>query len=126
MPLIFGNERHQTRNDHKQSSVVSRDLCCLRNKKSKFIKSQQAKGLLNNAINNLPFQMHLPGHSFTGPGTKRDKRLNPHLTPKAWSKPINRVDKAAYQHDICYVKAKDTKTQNEKCGRDAGRTWRNI
>ena len=35
--------------------------------------------------------------------------LNEDMTPKAWSKPINRVNKAAYRHDICYVKNKDTK-----------------
>ena len=48
--------------------------------------------------------MHLPGHNFTGPGTKLKKRLNPDLTPKEWSKPINRVDKAAYHHDVFYLK----------------------
>jgi len=57
--------------------------------------------------------MHLPGHNFTGPGMKLNKRLNADLTPKAWSKPVNRVDQAAYHHDICYVKNKDTKTRNE-------------
>jgi len=40
------------------------------------------------------------------------------MTPKEWSKPINRVDKAAYHHDICYVKNKDAKTRNEKCDRE--------
>ena len=60
-------------------------------------------------------EMHLPGHNFTGPGTKLNKRLNPDLTPKAWSKLVNRVDQAAYHHDICYVKNKDTKTRNEVC-----------
>ena len=56
---------------------------------------QARKGgsLLNKFINNLPFKMHLPGHNFTGPGTKLKKRLNPELTPKEWSKPVNRVDK---------------------------------
>ena len=44
--------------------------------------------------------MHLPGHNLNGPGTKLKKRLNPDLTPKEWSKPVNRVDKAAYHHDI--------------------------
>jgi len=82
-------------------------------KKSKFI-SASGKGFLNDTINSLPVEMHLPGHNFTGPGTKLHKRLNPDLTPKEWSKPINRVDKAAH-HDICYVKNKDTKTRNEKC-----------
>jgi len=70
---------------------------------------------LNDTINSLPFEMHLPGPNFTGPGTKLNKCLNPDMTPKARSKSINRVDKAAYHHDICYVKNKDTKTRNEKC-----------
>jgi len=40
------------------------------------------------------------------------------MTPKAWSKLINRIDKAAYHHDICYVKNKDTKTRNEVCDKN--------
>jgi len=66
----------------------------------------------------MPFEMHMPGHNFTGPGTKLNKRFNEDMTPKAWSKPINRVDKAAYHHDICYVKNKDTKTRNEVCDKN--------
>ena len=77
-------------------------------KKSKFI-SASGKGFINDTISNLPFEMHMPGRNLTGPGTKLNKRLNADITPKAWSKPINRVDKAAYHHDICYVKNKDTK-----------------
>jgi len=73
---------------------------------------------LNKAINSLPFEMYLSGHNLTGPGTKLNKRLNPDLTPNAWSKPVNRVDQAAYHHDICYVKNKDTKTRNEVCDKN--------
>jgi len=40
------------------------------------------------------------------------------MTPKAWSKPINRVDKAAYHHDICHVKNKVTNIRNEKCNKE--------
>ena len=54
--------------------------------------------------------MHLPGHNFTAPGTNLNKRLNPDLMPKKCSKPINRVDKAAYHHDLCYLKNNDTAT----------------
>ena len=57
--------------------------------------------------------MHLPGHNFTGPGTKLHKILNSNGTPKEWSIPINRVDIAAYHHDLCYSKHDDTKTRNE-------------
>ncbi|GBN18450.1 hypothetical protein AVEN_78477-1 [Araneus ventricosus] len=60
--------------------------------------------------------MHLPGHQFTGQGTQllRGKtRLNPDLTHKEWSKPINQVDESAYKHDVCYIKNKDTETRNK-------------
>ena len=69
---------------------------------TRFIKTQKGGSLLNKAINNLPFEMHLFGHNFTGPGTRLKKKLNPDLTPKKWSKPVNCIDKAAYHHDVCY------------------------
>ena len=59
--------------------------------------------------------MHLPGHNFTGPGTKLCKRLNTDGTPKVCSIPINRVDNAAYHHDLCYSKHDDPETRNEVC-----------
>ena len=84
------------------------------NTKTKFVKKGSAGGsLLNTLVNNLPFEMHLPGHNFTGAGTKLYKRLNPDGAPKEWSIPINRVDNAAYHHDLCYSKHDDTKTRNE-------------
>ena len=58
--------------------------------------------------------MHLPGHSFTGPGKKIYRSLNSDGTPKE-CKPINRVDNAAYHHDLCYSKHDDNKTRNEVC-----------
>ena len=59
--------------------------------------------------------MHFLGHNFTGPGTKLYKRLNPDGTPNEWSIPINRVDNAAYHHDLCCSKHDDTKIRNEVC-----------
>ena len=48
-------------------------------------------------------EMHLPGHNFTGPGTRLDKRLDPNTDePYEWSKPINRVDNTSLHHDKCY------------------------
>jgi len=32
--------------------------------------------------------------------------------PKEWSKPINRVDKAVYHHNLAYAKYKDTANRN--------------
>ena len=88
----------------------------------------KAKGgsILNKMINNLPVEMHLLGHNFTGPGTKLNKRLNAGLTPKEWSKPINRIDKAAYHHDICYLKNNDTATRNNVCDKNMLNEMKNI
>ena len=81
-----------------------------------LLKKEVAGGsFLNTLVNKLPFKMHLPGHNFTGPVTKIYKRLNQDETPKEWRKPINRVDNAAYHHDLCYSKHDETKTRNEVC-----------
>ena len=43
--------------------------------KTQFVKQDATgKGFMNGLINKLPFEMHLPGHNFTGPGTKLSKR----------------------------------------------------
>ena len=89
--------------------------------KTQFIKAQKGGSLLNKAINNLSFEMHLLGHNCTGPGTKLDKRLKPDLTPKKWSMPINRVDEMAYHHDIGYLKNPDVKTRNKLDKKNVGR-----
>ena len=60
--------------------------------KTLLIKAQKGGSLLYKAINDLPFEMHLPDQNFTGPGTKLKKRLNPDLIPKKLSKPVNGVD----------------------------------
>ena len=71
--------------------------------KTQFVKIGAASGsFLNTFVNNHPFEMHLPRHNFTGPGTKLYKRLNSDGMPKEWSIPINRVDNAVYHHDLCY------------------------
>jgi len=101
----------------KNGRLMQRGSCAVCGKvKTKFVKT--GTGLLNRVVNKLPFELHLPGHNFTGPGTRLDRRLNPDLTPKDWSKPINRVDNAAYHHDLCYAKHRDTKTRNDICDRD--------
>ena len=45
-------------------------ITCGKNK-TQFIKSHATGGsFLNTLMNKLPFEMHLPGHNFTCPGTK--------------------------------------------------------
>jgi len=98
----------------RNSRLMQRGICSVCGKrKTQFVKA--GTGLLNKAVSNLPFELHLPGHNFTRPGTRLDRRLNPELAPREWSKLINRVDTAAYHHDLCYAKHQDRKTRNELC-----------
>ena len=101
-----------------------RGVCVVCGKtKTQFVKGAKKGGdlvsSLNAATSNIklpwakfPGEMHLPGHQFLGPGTRLDKRLNPDRTPKDWSKPINRVDNAAYYHDLAYDQHTDTASRN--------------
>ena len=57
-------------------------------------------------------EMHLPGHNFTGTGTRLDYRLNDDGSWKNWSAPVDRVDLAAYHHDLEYAKHSDTANRN--------------
>lgn len=52
-------------------------------------------------------EKHLPGYNYAGPGTALDKRLDENDNPLPNSKPINRVDEAAYRHDLAYRAAGD-------------------
>lgn len=38
--------------------------------RSKYI---SGSGMLNKIINSLPFEVHLPGYQYCGPGTKLEK-----------------------------------------------------
>lgn len=56
----------------------------------------KGSGLINDLINKLPFELHVPGYNYCGPGTKLDKRL------MRGDKGINGVDEACKKHDIWY------------------------
>ena len=132
MYCVKCKKRTETSNERitmtKNNKHIKQGVCVVcGTTKTQFIKTPTGGSLLNKAINNLPFEMHLPGNNFTGPGTKLNKRLNPDLTPKKWSKPINRIDKAAYHHDLCYLKNNDTATRNAVCDKKyVKRTRRNL
>ena len=58
--------------------LMRRDQCITCSKtKTQFVKKGDAReSFLNTLVNKLPFEMHFPGHSFTGMETKLYKRLN--------------------------------------------------
>ncbi|ESO91498.1 hypothetical protein LOTGIDRAFT_153940 [Lottia gigantea] len=59
-----------------------------------------------------PREKHLPGHNYTGPGTRLDMRLDENDKPKPGEEPVNRVDAAALKHDIL-SRNKDIKFRHE-------------
>ena len=54
------------------------------------------------AWSKFPGEKHLFNHSYTGPGTRLDIRLDKNDQPRLGEHPINRVDAAALKHDIFY------------------------
>ena len=83
------------------------------------------KNFLNKAINKLPIEMHWPGHNFTGPGTKLERRLDSKDKPLAHSKPINRVDETSMHHDLCY-RDNTTRAGRTKCDWEMVKRLKNI
>ena len=54
-------------------------------------------GILNNLINKLPFELHIPTFQYCGPGTKLTERFN------RGDPGINPLDVACKNHDISYA-----------------------
>lgn len=73
-----------------------------------FWKSEKhGAGILNWAINHLPFELHLPGYNYCGPGTNLKDRL------ERGDKGINPLDEACKYHDIAYRDHKDIESRHQ-------------
>lgn len=57
--------------------------------------------LINRAVDALPFEAHIPGYQFCGPGTRLAKRL------ARGDEGVNSLDQACRTHDIAYHRHKD-------------------
>jgi Phospholipase A2-like domain len=80
--------------------------CCICGcKKSSFTK--KSGGDLVDWLSNKLGEIHLPGHNFTGPGTKLDERL------ARGDQPVNKIDALAKEHDIAYKESKDKPNKKE-------------
>ena len=56
----------------------------------------------------MPFQKHLPGMNYCGPGTNLDQRLEEDgQTPRPGNEPVDRADEAALRHDMAYAEGSD-------------------
>lgn len=75
---------------------------------------------MNAAINKLPFELHLPGYQFCGPGTKLNRRL------ARGDQGINSLDRACLDHDVFYSKFKNTSDRNKADLQLAERAWERV
>lgn len=64
-------------------------------------------GLLNWLINILPFELHLPGYKYCGPGTKLIERL------KRKDRGANKLDEYCKEHDIAYQNSSSLSDRNK-------------
>ena len=76
-------------------------------------KTQFIKGS-DKIIDTMP-EMHLPFHTYTGPFTKLDKKLDSNDNPLPGYEPYNQVDAISLKHDICYRDTPEFKDKNKKC-----------
>lgn len=63
--------------------------------------NKSGRGLLNSLIDKIPFELHIPGYRFCGPGTELDKRL------LRGDIGVNPLDEACKVHDITYSQTKN-------------------
>ena len=75
------------------------------------------KGIVNSLINSLPFESHVPGYQFCGPGTKLKKRLN------RGDIGINPLDTACRDHDIAYASSKNLNDRHKADEVLENRAW---
>lgn len=78
------------------------------------------RGFVNNIINSLPVELHLPGYQFCGPGTKLSERL------ARGEKGVNPLDAACRVHDIAYSQSKDLKQRHIADKTLSERAWERV
>jgi len=108
-----GGSEAQVKTKNNRFRLIS-NCCICGTKKSSFVKNsskthakaKKTGGDLVDVISSTIGEIHLPGHNFTGPGTKLQERL------ERGDKPINRVDEISKKHDIAYSKNKDKKSRH--------------
>ncbi|KYN04508.1 hypothetical protein ALC62_04621 [Cyphomyrmex costatus] len=81
-------QRHS--NAHRRSAASDKEL-----------RRMSTKSLLNRAINALPFELHIPGYQFCGPGTRLKKQL------ARGDAGVNPLDATCREHDITYSRSND-------------------
>lgn len=78
---------------------------------------KKGTGFLNEAIDKLPIELHIPGYQYCGPGTKLTRRLN------RGDPGINKLDQACKAHDIAYSNFKSDFKRHEADKKLSEKAW---
>lgn len=90
------------------------------NKMINRVPAISGSGMVDRIINSLPFELHLPGYQYCGPGTKVEKRI------KRGDKGINPLDAACKEHDIAYTQNKDINKRHQADKILENRAWERV
>lgn len=91
-----------------------------RRKKNSVGRGGFTSKVLNRAIDNLPFEAHIKGYNFCGPGTRLQERLD------RGDRGINPLDEACKLHDIAYASHSDTDNRRVADRELAERAWARV
>lgn len=80
----------------------------------------EGTGVVNTLINKLPFEVHIPGYQFCGPGTRLQERL------QRGDRGINPLDAACREHDIAYSQYKDLEARHRADAVLAEKAWQRV
>ena len=69
---------------------------------------EEKDSILDNLIDLLPFERHVPGYKFCGPGTKLAERI------QRGDIGINSLDEACWQHDLAYNSPSSNRRQADR------------
>lgn len=85
------------------------------------LQRKTGEGVVNSLINNLPFELHIPGYQYCGPGTKVSKRV------ARGDKGINPLDAACKKHDIAYLNNRDNLTARHQADYELEQSaWKRV
>ena len=79
------------------------------------------RGLLNTLIDILPFEAHIPGYNYCGPGTRLEEKLKNQVPG------VNKLDEACKEHDIAYAQSQGDMEKRHSADRMlADKAWQRV
>lgn len=85
------------------------------------VSNKTGSGIVNSLINNLPFELHIPGYQYCGPGTKVIKRVT------RGDQGINQLDSACKKHDLAYLHNRDNLSARHQADKELEHSaWKRV